>query len=156
ERAEGADHQTVPALPEGHAEVHSSVVWKVKVQKPGTFTVKVSSSTGGSLSETITIKEAKTDRGKLIALAGDGSLALNQPFALKATVKNPLPEQTLTLCLPDGLVRVAGEAHQPVPPFPEGKAEGNSFVTWKVKAQKAGTFTVHVTSSTGGKLSKTV
>jgi hypothetical protein len=154
ERVGGKETETVPAPSAGPKQT-SVINWKVKAPQPGTFVLKARSSTGVSQSQPVTIRPGSIpDRGKLTALTVSGPLALNQVFTVTATVKNPLPDQNLTLTLPQGLEPVEGSERQTVPQ-PVGRAE-ESTVAWKVKADNAGTFTVHVRSSSNEDLSKSI
>jgi hypothetical protein len=93
--------------------------------------------------------------GKLGVTLG-GSFEPRGIFTVTAYVTNPVRGQTLTLTLPDGLTRVGGEATQPVPPLPADAASNNSVVTWKVRVERLGRFTLKVKSSTGLAQTKTI
>jgi hypothetical protein len=89
---------------------------------------------------------AETD-GKL-ALTINGSFAAGEPFTVTAYVQKPAKDQTLTLELPAGLVRVTGKATEAVPPPAKGSSD-TSILTWNVTAPKPGQFDVKVRSSSG-------
>lgn len=89
--------------------------------------------------------------GKL-RLTLDGTFVVGEPFTVLARVQNPVKEQTLTLALPAGLERAAGQEKEAVPPA----TNDSSVVTWKVKAAQPGDFTLEVKSSTGLVEAKTV
>ncbi len=109
-RMEGNARQEVPPLPKGQSEGESKVVWKIRADKAGTYTVAVRSDKEESLSKDVTITPAVAiDGGKLIALAVNGPLVQKQVFTLSATVKNPMPDQHLTVTLPEGLEKAGGE-----------------------------------------------
>jgi hypothetical protein len=126
--------------------------WKVKVLETGKHAVRVEAANGLAVTKTLSIVRSAVPTG------GDVSVALEPPFApgkvftLKATVKEPLPGQTLTFTLPPGLSFVEGEEKMPVA---AGK-EPTTLVTWKVKVGKAGTFPLRVESSNGIVLKKTI
>jgi hypothetical protein len=86
--------------------------------------------------------------GKLAVTVG-GSFVPGGEFTVTAFVNNPRPRQTVTLRLPDGLSLTGGEATQAVPALPPDAASRNSPVTWRVRADREGRFTLTVTSSTG-------
>src|SRR5262249_31610902 len=65
ERTGGPEQQAVPPAPGGGKEGVSNVRWQVKVQRPGTYRVRVQSSTGVARSKTVTIVEADRRAGKL-------------------------------------------------------------------------------------------
>jgi hypothetical protein len=88
-------------------------------------------------------------KGKL-ALTVGGSFRPGGEFTVTAYVSNPAPGQTLKLDLPDGFSLVDSDPEQPVPTLPPDAERRTSPVTWKVRsANKAGTHTLKVTSSTG-------
>ena len=91
--------------------------------------------------------------GGKLALTVSGDFEAGKEFTVAAYVRNPVKGETLSLTLPDGLQRTVGKDKEPVPP---GGADGNSVVTWKVKAQRAGEFTVRAQSSRGLKASTIV
>jgi hypothetical protein len=93
--------------------------------------------------------------GKL-ALTVGGALAVGREFTVTAYVSHPQPRQKLTLVVPEGFQITAGSAEQVVPPLPKDASSPNSPVTWKVRAAKAGTYTLKVQSSTGETQSKPV
>lgn len=85
--------------------------------------------------------------------AGDLGIVLSGAFkagtdvTVLALAKNPSAGQSLTLRLTEGLERVAGAEMQTVPAA--GPVNRISPVTWKVRAAKAGTFSVGIESSKG-------
>ncbi len=57
-----------------------------------------------------------------------------EAFQVTAYVNNPLPNEALTLELPEGFRLEEGERRRDVPPLPPGATNRNSVVTWKVRA----------------------
>ncbi len=57
EMAQGEATQPVPPLPADAASRNSPVTWKVKASRPGSFTLKVQSSTGAAQTESVTIRK---------------------------------------------------------------------------------------------------
>ncbi len=148
ERAQGQANEPVP---DANGKV-STVLWKVKVQKPGKYAVRVSSSTGLAQTKTLTIIQPDGGAGRFNLLLG-GDFAPGKVFTVSAQVFKPLPGQTLTLVLPDNLQRVAGQEKELIP------AAGNddqSTVAWKVQVAEPGKFPVRVQSSTGESQKKTI
>jgi hypothetical protein len=78
-----------------------------------------------------------------------GSFRPGEEFTVTAYIKEPLPNQTVSLELPRGLVHVDGEAMQSVPPVPVGATSRNSPVTWMVKAARPGRYTLRVRTNNG-------
>jgi hypothetical protein len=80
-----------------------------------------------------------------IALTVDGTFRPGGVFTVTAYVSKPEAGQQATLELPDGLRLVEGEAERRVPPPGD---RGYSPVTWRVRAERAGGYEIHVKSST--------
>jgi hypothetical protein len=70
-------------------------------------------------------------------------------FTLTALVREPLPGETLTLTLQPGLAMKEGTLVQAVPAVPPDAARRTSPVTWRIRADREGRFTLRVQSSTG-------
>ena len=82
-----------------------------------------------------------------LALTVGGSFAVGGEFLVTAYVSRPLPKQTVTLSLPEGLSIVAGAPTQQVP---AARAGQNSAMSWKIRSVGAeGKYTLRVSSSTG-------
>jgi hypothetical protein len=92
---------------------------------------------------------SSSEGGGKLGLTVGGSFRPGEDFTATAYVSDPLPRQTVTLELPRGLKLTSGEATQTVPPLPPDAASRNSPVTWKVRAPKAGRYTLRVKSSNG-------
>jgi hypothetical protein len=141
---EGAKKQPVPpaAAPGGV----STVSWKARIIYPGQFKIRVESSTGVAQTKTLTIVRQELTGGAFrLALSGD--FAPGKVFTVQAVVSDPQPGQALTLKLPPKLERVKGDERQGVPPVVlKGSSTG---VSWAVKVQEAGKYTVGVESTTG-------
>ncbi len=75
-----------------------------------------------------------------------GSFEPGKLFTIAAFVDDPLPNQTLTLELPDGMERVEGRAVQPVAPAADS---GASVVLWKARVLRTGDFVLTIRSSSG-------
>jgi hypothetical protein len=88
-----------------------------------------------------------------VGVAVAGSFEPNRQFSVTALVEDPVPGQTLTLELPDGMERLEGKAMQPVPVSAD---TGNSLVVWKARVLRPGTYALQVRSSTGAVHTKTV
>jgi hypothetical protein len=58
--------------------------------------------------------------------------------------------------LPEGLELAGGRVQETVPPLPAGVTDGNSLLSWKVRALWPGQFRVVVRSSTGTEEVRTV
>jgi hypothetical protein len=86
--------------------------------------------------------------GGKLAVTPPTSVRQGEDFPLTALVSDPVEGQTVELVLGRSLQLVDGSAKQAVPP---AEAGGNSSVTWRIKADKAGTFRLWVRSSTGEK-----
>jgi hypothetical protein len=81
-----------------------------------------------------------------VGVAVAGSFEPNRQFTVTALVEDPVPGQTLTLELPDGMERLQGRAMQPVPSAAD---VGTSLVVWKARVLRPGTYSLNVRSSTG-------
>jgi hypothetical protein len=88
-----------------------------------------------------------------VALLLGGSFEPHKLFTITARVDDPVPNQALTLELPEGMQRVEGRETQPVPPPVE---RGSSVVLWKARVLRLGEFPIRVRSSTGRTQIKTV
>jgi hypothetical protein len=97
-----------------------------------------------------------TSAGSRLGLTTGGDLRPETPFTLTAYVSSPLPRETVTLSLPGGLALAEGRLTEDVPPVPPGAVSRNSPVTWKLKANRVGRYTLRVTSSSGESQSLTV
>jgi hypothetical protein len=82
-----------------------------------------------------------------VELALAGSFEPKKQFTVTALVEEPVPGQTLTLELPEGMERLDGKAMQVVP-MPSA-VTGNSIVTWRARVTQTGEFPLRVRSSTG-------
>src|SRR5262249_3203628 len=91
-----------------------------------------------------------------LTLSVEGSFAPGGEFTVLALVGNPKADQTVTLRVPDGLKIVKGESEQKVPPLPKAAAGKSSPVTWRLSAERAGTYTIRVDSSTGANQDRTI
>jgi hypothetical protein len=97
----------------------------------------------------------------VLASGSGGTLAVTPPsnprpgedFPLVALVSDPVADQTVeVILLSKGLQLVATPAKQAAPPLPAGAASHNSSVTWRLKADKKGTYKVKVRTITAGKV----
>ncbi len=150
-RSEGEETQTVAA---GAGKKTSIVTWKVLVERTGEFKLKVNSSTGLTQAKTISIARGEAPTGGKLALDLRGSYEPGEVFTVFGKVTDPLPDQTLTLHLPEGLQRAEGAETQRVPAPPARTKE--SVVQWQVKVEKPGKYPVRVSSSTGVAQTKTI
>lgn len=91
--------------------------------------------------------------GGKLGLSLSGSFEPGGEFTIAAYVNRPQSGQTLTLSLPDGVERTAGEATQAVRPQPGSE---NSLITWKARVTRPGRFRLEVRSSTGAVQSRTL
>jgi hypothetical protein len=92
---------------------------------------------------------ADEGKGNLGVTLG-GSFAPGEVFHVLAYVRNPVPGQTLTLNLGDGLGLADGEERvKKVRPLPQGLDFGYATVSWKVKGQRPGPHDLRVQSSEG-------
>ncbi len=86
------------------------------------------------------------DTGKgTLGLSSGGELIAEKEFTLTAYVKDPVPNQTVTLELPPSLVLTGGSKKEQDVPL----TGSVSTVTWHVKPMKSGVFTMKLRSSTG-------
>jgi hypothetical protein len=99
---------------------------------------------------------SSTERTGHLALTVDGQFDVGQLFTATAYVNNPSKGESLTLILPKGLERSGGADKEPVPPLAAQAKEGNSIVSWKIKALAPGQFTIKVVSSVGLEATKSV
>ncbi len=120
ERIKGDALQRVPPLTVGDSSI---VSWEAKVLETGVFPIKVRSSTGITQTKTVTIARGEAPTGGKLALDLRGSYEPGGVFTVFGKVTDPLPNQTLTLHLPEGLQRTAGDETQQVP-APPGRPEG--------------------------------
>jgi predicted secreted protein len=147
-REEGAETQNVVMPKVGKTSI---VTWKIKVEHPGEFRLKVLSSTGLSQSKTISIVREAV--GKL-RLELPGPIELGQAFTVIGRVSEPVAKQTLTLHLPRGMVNLDSALTQSVPAPPAESKE--STVQWKVRIPESGKYQIRVSSSTGVTQAKTI
>jgi hypothetical protein len=83
-------------------------------------------------------------KGGRLGISVGGALVKDSDLTVVALVGGPESGEKLTLKLPSGLKLISGDAQQTVPP-PE--ASGQSPVTWRVRAERTGTFTIEVQSN---------
>jgi len=141
ERTDGDAVQKVPA------GIDADVSWKVGIQKTGAFPIRVASSTGIIQTKNLIVATPGQQQGTFtFELTGD--IGLNKEFEVKARVAKPLPDQTLTLKLPNELELTGGTASQPVGPA--------GSLSWRVRVVAAGRFPVRLESSTGLVRTKTI
>jgi len=69
----------------------SQVAWKVMVDKPGTFPIRVQSSSGLILKKTIKIEPRDEAGGGTFVLKHSGEIAPGKEFTLRAEVTSPVP-----------------------------------------------------------------
>jgi hypothetical protein len=146
ERVASQEEQAV-AQPAGKDGV-STVAWEVKLMAAGKHKVAVRSSTGITVSKTISIEPPNEKAGHFVLAFSDG-IAMKKDFEVRARVTNPVRGQKLTLTLPKGLKLEAGDETQAVPALAEGAREGVSTVTWRVRVEGLGVLRVRVASTTG-------
>jgi hypothetical protein len=89
-----------------------------------------------------------------VKLVLGGSFQPGKRFDVTAYVTDPIPGQSLTLQLPKGMKLVEGPQTQPVPE-PVGD-EPATLVRWSGQVLRAGSFPLHVRSSSGVTQSKTI
>ena len=82
-----------------------------------------------------------------------GSFEPGKSFTITAYVRNPVPDQTLTLELPPGLERIGSTDVVKLLPGAPGQTY---LVTWQAKVLKTGDFPVRVKSSNGLVATKTI
>ena len=151
ERIKGDAKQSVPPATVGNTSI---VSWEAKVLQTGVFPVKVKSSTGITQTKTVTIARTEAPIGGKLALDLRGSYEPGELFTVFGKVTEPLPDQTLTLHLPESLKRIGGDATRRVPAPPAGLKE--SVLQWQVRVEKPGKYPVRVSSSTGITQTKTI
>ena len=88
-----------------------------------------------------------------LGLTHGGELVKDKEFTLTAYVKNPSPGTKATLTLPrkSGLEPTDGKETVDVPAVPSGSASPFSPVTWRVKANRGGVFSIKVSLNNGAK-----
>jgi hypothetical protein len=84
--------------------------------------------------------------GGKLAVTGPTNPHVGESFPLMALVTDPIAGQTVEVGLQRGLHLVVGPARQQLPAVARG---ANSSVTWRIKADKAGTYRMKVGTSTG-------
>jgi hypothetical protein len=115
-----------------------TLYWAEKELKPGATRVLGFAYGLGSMTG---------DSGKgTLGLTSGGELVAEKEFNLTAYVKDPVPNQTVSLSLPRGLVLVGGKEKEEVK---AGSAGQFSTVSWRLKADRQGLYTVKLSSSTG-------
>jgi hypothetical protein len=139
----GAETETVARETSGP----SSVSWKVRLEKPGTFPLRLHSSTGLLLKKTLVVDQNE-NKGGGFTLEHAGEIAPGKEFAVLAKVTQPVEGQKLILHpLPQGLELVDGPEIKSVPP--PGKDSPMSILAWRVRVVVPGTYTVRIASTTG-------
>lgn len=122
-----------------------SLFWEEKELKPGQKRELVWGYGGG-------ISTSPEAEGRVnVGLAG--SFEPGKLFTIAAQVEDPLPDQVLSLQLPDGIERVEGRAIQPVAHSSES---GMGMVLWKARVVRPGDYEIRVQSSNGSVHSKHV
>jgi hypothetical protein len=125
------------------------LVWKVKIREAGKFLVGVKSTTGITQRKTVVIEPPNDLAGRFnFEFAGD--IRPGKQFTITAKVTEPLPGQTLTATLPQGLQLANGDLTQSVAPGKE------SIVSWQVRVVESGRLPVRIASSTGLARTKTI
>jgi predicted secreted protein len=145
ERVEGEERQAVPP------GAMSNLSWKVKIVQPGTFPVRVASSTGITQRKTLLIEPPGDQPGRF-TFEFSGTIRPGKEFTVTAKVPAPVPGQTLTLVLPKELELAGSEARQAVP----ASSGGPASVVWRVRVVASGRLPVRVDSSTGLRRTKTI
>jgi hypothetical protein len=92
---------------------------------------------------------ASAEKEGRLGLSMGGRFVPGGEFTLTALVREPLPGETLTLTLQPGLAMKEGTLVQAVPAVPPDAARRTSPVTWRIRADREGRFTLRVQSSTG-------
>jgi hypothetical protein len=130
----------IHTLPPGDSAV--TIYWDPKLLGPGQTR---------ELGFTYGLGNVAAGEGKgQLALTVGGSFSPGGQFTVTAYVKDPQPNQTVRLEVPDGFRVLEGDEEQRVPPIPADAKSRNSPVTWKVRAANAGgKYSLRVTSSTG-------
>jgi hypothetical protein len=85
---------------------------------------------------------------KHLGISVGGSFTPGGSMTVVALVNEPAKGETLELKLPHGLKLISDSAKQTVPPVPEGAQAQQSPVTWHIQAEREGTFTFEIISST--------
>jgi formylglycine-generating enzyme required for sulfatase activity len=128
-----------------------AMFWKEKVLRPG------ESRSLGFAYGLGTIASTEVD-GKLGVTLG-GSFEPQSVFTVTAYVTNPVRDEELALTLPPGLKLDQGFHRQPVPPLAktlENQKNAASVVTWKVRIERYGKYSLRVGSSRGPSQIKTI
>jgi hypothetical protein len=84
-----------------------------------------------------------------LALAIQGRFEVGRIMTVMAYVHNPGAGETIKLELPPGLVRIQGAEQQVVPALSKETGQGNTALTWRVRAAQSGTFAVRARLSSG-------
>jgi hypothetical protein len=145
QRVEGEERQPVP--PGGE----STLSWKVKILKPGTYPVRMASSTGITQRKTLLIEPPGDQPGRF-TFEFDGKIRPGKEFTVTARVPTPVAGQTLKLVLPEAMQLAGSEAQQVVP----AASGGPAAVVWRVRVLAGGRLPVRVESSTGLRRTKTI
>jgi predicted secreted protein len=136
------DRWDIPLRPfNGGPEPDSAVVmyWNEQALKAGAKR-EVGFSYGlGSLS---------VSSNKHLGISVGGSFTPGGSMTVVALVNEPAKGETLELKLPLGLKLLSDSAKQTVPGVPEGAQAQQSPVTWHIQAEREGTFTIEILSST--------
>jgi hypothetical protein len=82
-----------------------------------------------------------------------GSFEPGKVFTVTAYVGDPVPGQSLTLQLPDGMELVEGKDVQPVPAVSD---EGHCLVMWRARVRRLGEFPLRIRSSNGVTYTKVI
>ena len=136
---------SVPKMTAGTKEVQ----WQVKVVRRGKYLLRVESDTKLAATKTLTIEQEKQGEGTFTFEVDDtNEIVLGKAFTVSAKVKNPRPDQKLTIVLPAGLQSIDGDETQAV--------RDDEPLLWKVKVEQLGKFIVGLKSTTGILQSKTV
>jgi hypothetical protein len=85
---------------------------------------------------------------KHLGISVGGSFTPGGSMTVVALVNEPTKGETLELKLPPGLKLLSDSAKQTVPVVPEGVQAQQSPVTWHIQAEREGTFTIEIQSST--------
>jgi hypothetical protein len=88
-----------------------------------------------------------------VSLSVAGSFEPNKQFTIAAQVDDPMPGQTLTLELPEGMERLEGKEMQSVPVLADS---ATSMVVWRARVLKTGKFAINVRSNTGSTNTKII
>jgi hypothetical protein len=142
---QGQEKMAVPTTKESP----SVITWKVMVDKPGTYPLRVESSTGVTLKKEITIDQREDTSNGAFVLGQAGDIEAGKEFSLLATVSQ-LPQgqkMKLTLTFPKGGLELRDKsAVRQV----TGGADGAGKASWRVYVpDKVGTVQLRVESSNG-------